>query len=307
MSVEAINAAEPQQRQGNPIGSAIAGGLGLGAVGGTAGYFIGNKRPSLEEVFTQKPDTFKSEAVTKIDNDAATKLQQAVDEYEGAIKTPKENFHTKLKERAALVNDEAKVAPDNLTDLKTKLTEEEGKLKKVKVGEAGKEVELTYKEAQVEVEKAAKDYFDAKEKLAKSKAKDKTALQNAVNDAKNALDTAKKNRKAVYDGAKAEADNYIKAQREIMKAKEAKYNALRAEAGEAKTLSEALADLKTKYANAKKTKLEEILGRDEIKQAFDKIKSGIAKEGGKKWAMIAGGIAAAIGLIGGYVMGNKQA
>ena len=44
-----------QQRKSSPISSAIS----LGSVGALAGYFIGNRRPNLEQVFAMEPDKFE--------------------------------------------------------------------------------------------------------------------------------------------------------------------------------------------------------------------------------------------------------
>ena len=85
MSVDAMNGANAQQTQTHSaLPGAIAGGVGLGLVGATGGYLLGGKRPTLEQVFKQDPDTFKSEAVTKKDAAAAKTLQDAAQEYKNA-------------------------------------------------------------------------------------------------------------------------------------------------------------------------------------------------------------------------------
>lgn len=287
MSVDAIGAQNAQERRSNPIGSAIAGGVGLGAVAATVGYVAGNKRPDLEKVFTQEPDSFKSEAVKGKDAEAAKKLQDAVTEYKEAGDNEAKKWLSAQHEVGEAI---VKTSVDNKANLDNAITEAQAKLdtKKVKIGEkeyTRSELKQAFKEAKAAVNIAADDKAkaDAKQQLETARknlntfsaeAKDEI---NALNDAKKALRTAQNE---AFKKAAEVADS------EAMKKVTAANNA------------------RSAYANAKSTKLSEILGRDEIKQAFEKIKEGIPKKGGLKWAGIAGGIAAAVGLIAGYVMGK---
>ena len=286
MSVDAIGAQNAQERRSNPIGSAIAGGVGLGAVAATVGYVAGNKRPDLEKVFTQEPDSFKSEAVKGKDAEAAKKLQDAVTEYKNAGDNEAKKWLSAQHEVGeAIVN----TSVDN-KDLGKAITEAQAKLdtKKVKIGEkeyTRSELKQAFKEAKAEVINAADDSAKASAKQKLKTAADNIATFNkeakgeinALNDAKKALRTAQNEAfKKAAEVADSEAMRKVKAANEARSA----------------------------YANVKTTKLSEILGRDEIKQAFEKIKEGIPKKGGLKWAGIAGGIAAAVGLIAGYVMGK---
>lgn len=61
MSVNQVGVAPQQQVQGG--GFSLAPAIGLGAVGGTVGYFAGGKRPNLEKVFAMPADSF--ETITK--------------------------------------------------------------------------------------------------------------------------------------------------------------------------------------------------------------------------------------------------
>ncbi len=286
MSVDAIGAQNAQERRSNPIGSAIAGGVGLGAVAAAVGYVAGNKRPDLEKVFTQEPDSFKSEAVKGKDAEAAKKLQDAVTEYKNAGDNEAKKWLSAQHEVGeAIVN----TSVDN-KDLGKAITEAQAKLdtKKVKIGEkeyTRSELKQAFKEAKAEVINAADDSAKASAKQKLKTAADNIATFNkeakgeinALNDAKKALRNAQNDAfKKAAEVADSEAMRKVKAAN----------------------------DAKSAYANVKTTKLSEILGRDEIKQAFEKIKEGIPKKGGLKWAGIAGGIAAAVGLIAGYVMGK---
>lgn len=85
--VNAVQPTMPEQKPSKAI-PATMGALTLGSLGATGGYFLGGKRPSLEEVFTQQPDVFTSEKVTNIDADAAKVLENAADEYQRSL--PKE-------------------------------------------------------------------------------------------------------------------------------------------------------------------------------------------------------------------------
>lgn len=284
MSVDAIGAQNAQERRSNPIGNAIAGGVGLGAVAATVGYVAGNKRPDLEKVFTQEPDTFKSEAVKGKDAEAAKKLQDAATEYKNAGDNEAKKWLSAQHEVGeAIVN----TSVDNKADLDKAITEAQAKLdtKKVKIGEkeyTRSELKQAFKEAKAAVNSAADDKT-AKQQLEDARQNIKTFNKEAKDEIK-ALNGAKKAlRNAQNDAFKKAAEV---ADSEAMK--------------KVKTAN----DARSAYANVKSTKLSEILGRDEIKQAFEKIKEGIPKKGGLKWAGIAGGIAAAVGLIAGYVMGK---
>ena len=76
MSINAINA-EPQQRQGSPVASALVTGAGLGTVTAFPAYFIGNKRPDLDKVFAMPEDTF-----TTATKDAEGDVKAAVEEIQ---------------------------------------------------------------------------------------------------------------------------------------------------------------------------------------------------------------------------------
>lgn len=289
MSVDAIGAQNAQERRSNPIGSAIAGGVGLGAVAATVGYVAGNKRPDLEKVFTQEPDSFKSEAVKGKDAEAAKKLQDAVTEYKNAGAS---ELGTLRKSNRALTSAIEAQTLDNQAEL-------EETLNKAKDAFDKKEVEIDgtkYKKSDI-----AKKIKEAQAKVKAAESGDEAAKTAA----KKELDEARKAAKAFNKGAEKEATAVRDAQKAIRTAKKTKFDTAAKVAGSTEHgLVEAAVNADKEFKAVKTTKLSEILGRDEIKQAFEKIKEGIPKKGGLKWAGIAGGIAAAVGLIAGYVMGK---
>ena len=270
MSVDAINGANAQQQPQthSALPGAVAGGVGLGAVGALGGYFLGGKRPSLEEVFKQDPDTFKSEAVTKKDAEAAKKLQDAVEECRNAG-----DAEAKAWLKAQHEVGEA-IVGQNVE-------------KKVKIGDT--------------------EYTPAKVKEEFKKAKE--ALRNATDDTKAAKEA---DVKAAYDKVKAFNEGAKEEMKTLNDAKKALRNAQKTAFEEAAKVADseaakkatAATEARTKFTNAKSAKLTETLAKDEIKQAFEKIKDAIPKEGKTKMAMIAGGIAAAVGLVAGYLMNS---
>lgn len=301
MSVNAINAADAQQQpKKSNAGSAVAAGVGLGAVGAGAGYFIGNKRPSLEEVFSQKPDTFTSEAVKSADAAAAKTLEDAVKEYEAAGDA--KAVTEARKNRAAAIDGQK---PDNLDELNSKVTEAQDKLrdKKVKVGDK----DVTYAEANTEYKTALKDHKAAEKAVADAGESATQAQKDAVTAAKTKLDAATETRKTVVEGAKEEVNGVITARRNLNNAKMSKFaeQAKVADSAE-EAIEKALTTAKNNLTEARNTKKTEILGRDNIKEAFEKIKSAVPKEGGKKMAMYAGIGAAVVGLLAGAMLGGKK-
>ena len=288
MSVDAINGANAQQQPQthSALPGAVAGGVGLGAVGALGGYFLGGKRPSLEEVFKQDPDTFKSEAVTKKDAEAAKKLQDAVEECRNAGDTEAKTWLDAQHEVGKAIvgqNVEKKEELEQaINDAQQKLNE-----KKVKIGDT----EYTHAKVKEEFKKA------------------KEALRNATDDTKAAKEA---DVKAAYDKVKAFNEGAKEEMKTLNDAKKALRNAQKTAFEEAAKVADsdvarkvaAAAEEKTKFVNAKSAKLTETLAKDEIKQAFEKIKDAIPKEGKTKMAMIAGGIAAAVGLVAGYLMNS---
>lgn len=295
MSVNAINASDTQQKQGSPIGAAVGTGLGLGVVGAGAGYFLGGKRPNLEKVFAMPADKFESvtQELNDAEKDAANKLAAGRKELQDAVKPKEDEFKTKTSERAGKIE---AIAPEkaeltnNLTDAKAKLY-----AKTVKIGEEEKEKSLKdvrdeLKEAKKGVKNLAKDADEATTKAAKDR-----------------LTKAEADYKAFKEGAKAEMEAYVKAQRELNTAKVTKYQAEAAKEGTTeKALNEKIAQIRKEYKEAFNTKMNALKENKEYQDAFGKIKKLFPKEGKGKAAMIYGSIAAAVGLIAGYIMGNSK-
>ena len=288
MSVDAINGANAQQQpqKHSALPGAIAGGVGLGAAGALGGYFLGGKRPTLEQVFKQDPDTFKSEAVTKKDAEAAKTLQDAVEECRNAGDAEAKtwlNAQHEVGEAIVGQNVEKKAElEDTINKAQQKLNE-----KKVKIGDT----EYTHAKVKEEFKKA------------------KEALRNATDDTKAAKEA---DVKAAYDKVKAFNEGAKEEMKTLNDAKKALRNAQKTAFEEAAKVADseaakkatAATEARTKFTNAKSAKLTETLAKDEIKQAFEKIKDAIPKEGKGKMAMIAGGIAAAVGLVAGYLMNS---
>ncbi len=301
MSVNAINAADaPQQKKSN-AGSAVAAGVGLGAVGATAGYFIGNKRPDLEKVFTQSPDTFTSEAVKSADAASAKVLEDAVNEYKAA--GDEAAVTTAAKNRGASIIGQT---PDNITELNDAVTTAERNLNTKTVTIENTPCKLA--DIQSELKTKADAHKAAKEAVKNAGANATDAQRQAVTDAKAKLDKVIAKRKAFLEGAKTEVDALRTARNNRFDAQLAKFNAQAAVEGSTeKGLVTALETAKTNLTNARNTKKTEILGRDAVKEAFEKIKSAIPKEGGKKMAMYIGIPAAVVGVLAGLMSGKKEA
>jgi len=290
MSVNAINAADaPQQKKSN-AGTAIGAGLGLGALGATAGYFMGNKRPSLEELLKDSNnDTFTKSEVTSIDSEAASKLAAAKEEYRNAgaaekndLKVASQNYGTELRN----------TAPENanlVSDYQTAKSNFDAK--KVKIGD----VEKSFAEVKAEL--------DAANNAVKNLAAD--ADEAAKTAANTRLTKAKADMQAFKNGASTEITELKAKSKALIDGRKAKFNANAATDGNAKTVKEALETAKTKFTDAKTKKLNELL-TDDLKAAFDKVKKAFPKEGGWKKAGIYGGIAAVVGLLAGALLGGKK-
>lgn len=286
MSVDAINGANAQQQpqKHSALPGAIAGGIGLGAVGVGAGYFLGGKRPTLEQVFEQTPDTFTKKEVTEKDAEAAKKLQDAVTEYKDV------NVNGEVGKANKAVYDSVQAQTlENQADL-------DNAIQKAKEAYAGKDVDINGKKSFAEIKASIKN---AQDKLKAA------TTDEAKNTAKEELKKALDDRKAFLDATKEERSALAKAKNEVRKAKIAQFvEKAKTEANAEHGYADALTKAQEKLTKARADKKTELLAKDEIKQAFEKIKDALPKEGKGKMAMIAGGIAAAVGLIGGYLMNS---
>ncbi|MCI1273732.1 MAG: hypothetical protein LKG27_04780 [Clostridiaceae bacterium] len=284
--VNAIQPATPEQKS-SKMGPAVASTVVLGGLGAAGGYFMGGKRPSLEEVFKQQPDKFVAKEVTDIDADSAKKLSDAVVEYNKAGST--ELGELQNANKAYVIKRNEKEVDQALTD---KLAE---------TRKAFNDKSVTIDDKQFKVEDIKNSLKTAREKVASATTdEDKKA-------AKEALDKAKANAKKFNEATTTERKAVIDAKKAITKARQGKFDeaAKVADSAEKKLVDE-VADKTKAYSKAKTDKLSEILGKDEIKTAFEKIKKAFPKEGKGKAAAIYGGIAAAVGLIAGLMMGGKK-
>lgn len=291
MSVNAINAAEPQQK-GNPMASALATGVGLGAVAGGVGYYVGNKRPDLDKVFAMPKDKF--EAATK---EAGEDLKTDVEKIAAGRKEFKDvcvDGTKAVNEEAKKLNSLARSASVEDTTLAENVEKYEKELK-------GKSVEITNAAGEketVKMETVINNVNKAKKELADAAENEKAAKQTALN---NAMEDYKAFKK--HEEIKEIRKNLREAQRALGKAQ---WQAIEADEA-AKGLKDSISKLQTKNTEARTSKLSDLTSKQEYKDAFAKIQKLFPKEGGKKIGLIAAGVAAAIGLIGGYIMGNKQA
>lgn len=269
MSVDAINAAQPQQKHNT--GAAVGTGVVLGAAGAGAGYWLGGSRPNLEKVFEMTPDTFTT----------ATK------DAEGEAKTAADSIGKEVKALNGKAYAPEKKAVDAFD------------------AEVNKQTLANDHEA-VTAQKSAKETYDAKllEKINEGKEEGKKLDKLPAESSKEYKDA----KKALTDSEAFKA--LEKADADVKAAKaEALRNASKEEGKEALAkIVKDYDDAVAKAADKKAAKITELAGKDEMKSAFDKIKKMFPKEGKGKAAAIYGGIAAAVGLIAGYLLsGGKSA
>ena len=294
MSVNAINAADAQQQKKSNVGSALATGLGLGAVGGTAGYIWGGKTPSLEEVFAQDADTFEASMKKAEEKDSASaktlrdEMQKIDDNAD--VKAKKTAADTKANEVKAAIEGrtdyENKATLDQaVTDKKTALDTKEVEVPKADGTEGTRKIKYT----------EAKSEFEAAENEVKNLAAD--AAEDVKTAAKNKLEAAKANL-AQFD---AEANALKEAENAVFDAKKVKF-----EADEAtKTLREAASKASDELATARKGVIDKLKDNNAVTEAFGKIRKALT-EGKGKAAAIYGGIALAVGLLAGAMLGGKK-
>lgn len=292
--VNAIQPATPEQKS-SKMGPAVASTVVLGGLGAAGGYFMGGKRPSLEEVFKQQPDKFVAKEVTDIDSESAKKLSDAVEEYKGAGTTEKAAFVDTAKDRFNAAKAEmGKDTEEGKALVKARgemQTAAENAIKKITIEDPADKTKTIQK---------YNNFAQLKTKLDAAKDEVKAAGENATEDQKKALKELQEDYKKVL----TDSDVVTK-----MKAYGTAYKTSYKKALETLKDNDAVTkfnDAKKAYNKVKTDKLSEILGRDDIKTAFEKIKKAFPKEGKGKAAAIYGGIAAAVGLIAGLMMGGKK-
>lgn len=196
MSVNAINAAEPQQKKSS-AGSAVTAGIGLGAVGGTAGYFSGNKRPDLDKVFAMEPDTFETatkDAAEDVKNEIATiKEGRTAVEEAGKIDAAKQAAYD-----SALNNVAEKDVQAEADALKQAKEDAKAALDKANEGKADAEKLAKLADDAPEakaVKKAEADLKNAKVKFIEGTTDDANKVaRDAVKEYKEAFEAAKTNK-----------------------------------------------------------------------------------------------------------------
>jgi DNA repair exonuclease SbcCD ATPase subunit len=293
MSVNAINAADTQQQKKSNMGAAVGTGAVLGTAGAVAGHFLGGKTPTLEEVFAQEPDTFEAsmEKANKKDEAATKTLREEMKNIneDADVVSKKNALKDKLGEVETKINGITEY--DNKAELDKKVTEAQNDLAKektVKIGEA----DTSVKYETLDAYKADKKALEAAEK----------ELAGATEDA------AKQTAQAKIDGLKpkveafkSEAEALETANKNVFDAKKAKFDADET----TKALREELSKAADEFKTAKKTLIDKLKDNKTVTEAFGKVKKALT-EGKGKAAAIWGGIALAVGLIAGAVLGGKK-
>lgn len=302
MSVNAINAVEPQQKQSSPMGTALAAGAVTGLAGAGAGYLWGGGKhtPSLEEVFAQIPDEFTATMKKATDAgkeakdvDAVKAGQQA---YENAIKDAKNKLEIAQNDYDSHVNSIPDDVNDEVKNAKSDFDAKKG---------AKREVQ-TYNE-KGEIEKNGDDVVKKELKASEMDAtvkKIEKTIEAQTDDAKKT--ELKNNLAKVKEEYKAELEAMENAEKKLYEVKEKVMLATADAKDETKPIGKAVRELSTKkneLNTAKETAKKAIT--EETKNAFNNIK-GALKE--IKWGKLGiyGGIAAAVGLVAGYIMGNSK-
>lgn len=291
MSVNAINTADVQPQKKSNAGAAVGAGLGLGAVGATAGYFLGGKTPSLEEVFAQEPDTFKAsmDKAAEKDAEAARTLKEEMAAINNNADVVAKQTAADTKAEQVKQGIEARTDYDNKAELDKAKTDAQAALD-------AKEVEI----AEGDTTKKIK-YNEAKQAVTDAENEVKNLATDAADDVKKAatdkLEAAKNNLAKFDDEANALKD----AEKNLFEAKKAKFDADDATKALREEASKAAEELKT----AKKGLIDRLKDKNTVTEAFGKIKKSLT-EGKGKAAAIWGGIALAVGLLAGAVLGGKK-
>lgn len=288
MSVDAIN-----QQHASSYAPAIAGGLTAGAIGTTAGYFWGGKRPTLEEVFAQDADTFKS-SMQKAESKDAASAQVLKDEMNrittDANVSAKQTDYTRAK-----TNMDLNIA--NIADYENK-AELETNYNTAKNALNTKEVEIDNGSGST----VKKDFNTVKNAHGQAKAEYEAAADADKAAKKEVLDKAQKE----LDLFKSESEAFKNAEKAIADAKLKKFEELAKTEGSAeKELKAAFTTAESELNTAKQTFIDGLKDNTAVKDAFKKIKGALI-EGRGKAMMIWGGIALAAGAIGGLLMGGKK-
>ena len=266
MSVNAVNPVSVETPKKK--GSSVAAPtIGLGVIGAGAGYLAGGKRPTLDEVFAMEPDRFES--IVKDAKDDVKKEADKIKEEIDMLNSKDEEF----------VPDKAKKEAFENEVNKQKLADDAAETKALNTANENYDKKLLE-----ELNKGKKD----EEKFAKT--------ADAPDDARNAA------KEALKDSEEAKAVKT--AENNVFSAKE---RLVRESADEniKKVVIEFDDAVKT-AAEKKKSKITELAGDEEMKNAFAKIKKLFPKEGKGRAALLWGGIAAAVGLVAGLVLGGSK-
>ena len=269
-SVSSVTTATPvaTEVQNKKRSSSVANStIGLGVVGAGAGYLVGGKRPTLEQILAMEPDTF-----------------------EKSVKDAKDNVKTEAYKVKAEI--------DKLNDADSEFVTDKTK-KEAFDAEVNKQA-LADDAAESKALKTANENYDAKllEELNKDKAEGEkfAKVADAPADAQNAAKEALKE----SDEARAlkTAENNVRVAKEKM-VRESTDDSVKNIVNE---FDDAVEAAKTK----KNEKIASLVQDVQMKASLEKIKKLFPKEGKGKAALMWGGIAAAVGLVAGLVLGGNN-
>ena len=298
MSVNAINAADQQpQRKSSPIVPAVGAGVATGLAGAGATYLWGGGKyvPTLPEILEK--DKVEFESTMKKATDAEKKAEdiKAVEDAYQKVATETAGKQGELK--AAQTNYDLKVAemkdPDGVTD---------GPISKAKA-----DLDEANKQKEVRKFKADGSVDEGTSKMKPSEMKDQIkTLEERIKTASEAdKENLNKQLEAIKNEYKPHIDAFDAKNKALTEAKESRLKAIAAEVAESeeKQVLDTLDNAKKNLNEARKNAIKN-LGEDATK-AFDNIK-GALKE--IKWGKIGmwGGIAAAVGLVAGYILGGSK-
>ena len=296
MSVQAVNNVDAQQPQkSNATGTAIAGALPLGLAG--AGYMWGGKTPSLEEVFAQEPDTFKASMDRAAENDSAAaqilRDEMKAIEEDATVKPKKEIAEGKINEVKTAI--ESRTDYENKAELDKAVNEKQKALN-------NKEIDVVDPNNSENTRKLK--YNQAKAELEAAQNKVNGLAENAAEDVKNAAQTELETAKANIAKFDNEVNELKQAKDAVFEAKSAKFEADDA----TKVLREEASNAVEELTNARKGLIDKLTDKNTVTDAFGKIKKALTEGKWTKGAALWGGIAAAVGLIAGYMLcGSKKA
>lgn len=257
--------------------------LGLGVIGAAGGYTFAGKRPTLEKLVAQKPDTFVKTFSEDVMKNASEEQKTAVNTLKAAAeevdKAGKPEFIAASEKEIKSVADAKanRVIDENLLkDVEAKKSAYTSKFSTERSALAKAKEDLKVKPEDADLKKAVKEA--------------QTKFDEAVKGASKELDELKAARKKVFE-AKAEVNKKFITEDIKTTVKTARENMKKAVEERTKAISE---------------KLGKVVGEDANKKAFDSIKKLLPKEGKGKMAAIYGVAGLVVGYLATKLFGGKK-